>query len=203
MPGGGWIEFAGRSSTEGEAMGRSAHTRRSRHVRRGLSRPRRPGVVITLVLAMGLLGIALAAQAGAVAAAPTISINDVSTPEGGPGEENHFVSVPVTLSEASPVAVSVSWQTVEGTASAADPSDADDDDFFGGSGLVFFAPGETAKTIDILIDGGGNPEADETFTVELFAPTNATIARGVATVTIVNDDVPPPPEPGEVNLIPS
>ena len=32
---------------------------------------------------------------------------------------------------------------------------------------------------------------------------NATITRGVATVTILNDDVPPPPEPGEVNVIPA
>ena len=45
-------------------------------------------------------------------------------------------------------------------------------------------------------------ETDETFTVELSSPVNATIARGVATVTILNDDVPPPPEPGEVNVIP-
>ena len=32
---------------------------------------------------------------------------------------------------------------------------------------------------------------------------NATIARGIATVTILNDDIPPPPEAGEVNVIPA
>lgn len=158
---------------------------------------------MTLVIAISLVGIALVGQAGAVAAAPTISIFDVSTLE-GPDEANHFVAVPVQLSEASPVAVTVNWATRPGTARPPEqPTQGSFVDYYTASGQVFFAPGETSKTVEVLIDGGGAVEADETFFIDLSSPVNATIARGVATVTILNDDVPPPPEAGQVNLLPA
>ena len=184
-------------------MGRSTHTRRSARVGRGLSRPRSRKAAVAFVLAMSLVGIALVGQASAVATAPTISVFDVRTPE-GPDDANHFVAVPVELSEASPVAVTVNWATRPGTAR---PPEAQTQgsfvDYYTASGQVFFAPGETSKTVEVLIDGGGAVEADETFFIDLSSPVNATIARGEATVTILNDDVPPPPAPGQVNLLPS
>ena len=183
-------------------MGRAPQKRISTRLRRGPLRPR--GTALALVLAMSFVGIALVGQAGAVATAPAISILDVSTPEGGPEEVNHFVSIPVQLSEASPVAVTVNWATAPGTARPVELADeASFVDYYTASGQVFFAPGETAKTVEVLIDGGGAVEADETFFVELSSPVNATIARGTATVTILNDDVLPQPESGEVNVTPS
>jgi hypothetical protein len=167
-------------------------------LRRGLLRPGG----LALVIALGVCSALLVAQAGAVAAAPTISANDVSTPEGGPEDSDHFVSVPVTLSEASTDIVSVNWRTVDGTAIGGRSTEPQTD-YVSSSGTLTFAPGEASKNIDVLIDGGSSPETAETFNVELSSPVNATIARGVATVTILNDDVPPPPDPGEVNLIPA
>ena len=35
------------------------------------------------------------------------------------------------------------------------------------AGALTFAPGETSKNIDVLIDGGASPEPAETFTIEL------------------------------------
>jgi hypothetical protein len=183
-------------------MGRTWQKRRRARVRRGLLRPR--GTALALVLAMSLVGTALVGQAGAVATAPTISILDVSTLEGGPDEVNHVVSIPVQLSEASAVEVSVNFATMAGTARPLELADeASFVDYYTASGQLLFAPGETSKNIEVLIDGGGAVEADERFTVELSSPVNATIARGTATVTILNDDVPPPPEQGEVNVIPA
>jgi hypothetical protein len=147
--------------------------------------------------------VALVGPAGAAPAAATISVFDVSTQEGS-DDVNHFVSVPVQLSEVSPVAVTVNWATRPGTARPPElQTEGSFVDYYSASGQVFFAPGETSKTVEVLIDGGGAVEADETFFVDLSSPVNATIARGQATVTILNDDVPPPPEPGQVNLIPT
>ena len=89
------------------------------------------------------------------------------------------MSVPVQLSEASPVVVTVNWATAPGTARPVELADeASFVDYYTASGQVFFAPGETSKTVEVLIDGGGAVEADETFFVELSSPVNATIARG-------------------------
>jgi hypothetical protein len=156
-----------------------------------------------VVIAVGAFFALLVAQAAAVPAASTISAFDVSTAEGS-DDLNHVVSVPVQLSEASPVAVTVNWATAPGTARPVELADeVSFVDYYTGSGQVFFAPGETSKTVEVLIDGGGAVEADETLFVELSSPVNATIARGTATVTILNDDIPPPPEAGEVNVIPA
>jgi Calx-beta domain len=184
-------------------MGRERHHRGdSRALHRGLSRSRGWPAVAALVLASSLIGALLVGQAGAVATAPTISIDDALTLEGSPEGTDHVVSVPVRLSEASAAAVAVNWATADGTAiggGAAEPQA----DYRSGAGTLTFAPGETSKSVEILIDGGVSPEPAETFTITLSAPAGATIARGVATVTIINDDEPPPPEAGEVNVIPT
>ena len=166
------------------------------------TRSRRGRRAALLITSVALLGLVVLGPSSAAPTASTISVFDVSTLE-GPDDFNHFVAVPVELSEASPVAVTVNWATMPGTAR---PPEAQAEgsfiDFYSAAGQVFFAPGETSKSVEVLIDGGGAVENDETFTVELSSPVNATIARGVATVTIINDDLPPPPEPGQVNVIP-
>ena len=64
-------------------------------------------------------------------------------------------------------------------------------------------PVRRRREIEVVVRGGSQPEPDEQFTIELSNPVNATIARGISTVTILNDDIPPPPEAGEVNVIPA
>ncbi|HEU0303849.1 MAG TPA: Calx-beta domain-containing protein [Gaiellaceae bacterium] len=158
---------------------------------------------MALLATVSAFGVLLATQAGAVSNAVTISIADASTPEGGPENQDHFVTVPVTLSAASPDVVTVNWRTVDGTAKSFTGPDDPSGDYYAGNGTLTFTPGDTSENVDVLIDGGSSPEPNETFTIELSSPTNATLERGVATVTILNDDVPPPPEPGEVNVLPA
>jgi hypothetical protein len=51
-----------------------------------------------------------------------------------------------------------------------------------------FQPAQTSRTISIAIKGDRKREANETFSVQLSNAVGATIADGVATVTILNDD---------------
>ena len=53
---------------------------------------------------------------------------------------------------------------------------------------VHFAPGETVKTVSIVLIDDDVPEADETFGVVLSNPVGATIADALGVVTIVDDD---------------
>jgi Ca2+-binding RTX toxin-like protein len=80
-------------------------------------------------------------------------------------------------------ASSASWSVVHGTTLGAD---------FSGpiSGTVSFAAGETSKTISVNVVGDLVVEANETFSVQLSAPNNATLTTASATSTILNDDRP-------------
>ena len=111
---------------------------------------------------------------------PAISISDVALAEGH-GGRTAFVFT-VSLSQASSSEVSVRYATANGSARAGDG------DFVGKSGTLKFAPGETAKTITVLVNGDARVEADETFLVNLSQARNAVItdARGIG--TILNDD---------------
>jgi hypothetical protein len=78
--------------------------------------------------------------------------------------------------------VTVDFTTGDGTATA--PSD-----YAATSGTLTFAPGETAKTVTVQVNGDTRRESNEAFTVNLANATgNATIADGQAVGTIVNDD---------------
>lgn len=112
--------------------------------------------------------------------APTISINDVTLPEGPSGSSKVFV-FEIALSAASGRSITVDWTTANGTALA--PTD-----FIAASGTVTFAPGDTKRTIGVTVVGNNVVEPNETFTVNLSAPTNATIADGSGVGTIANDD---------------
>ncbi|MDH6099509.1 pre-peptidase C-terminal domain-containing protein [Anabaenopsis sp. FSS-46] len=62
---------------------------------------------------------------------------------------------------------------------------------FGGTlptGTVTFADGETSQVITVNVSGDTEVEPDETFTVTLSNPSNATITTATATGTILNDD---------------
>ena len=111
---------------------------------------------------------------------PTISINSVSQNEGNSGTTPFVFTV--TLSAASGQTVTVNYFTADGTATA--PSDYTAIP----NTVLTFAPGETTKSVTVLVNGDTTPEANETFTVNLATPTNATIATAQGIGTIVNDD---------------
>jgi hypothetical protein len=78
--------------------------------------------------------------------------------------------------------VTVDFTTGDGTATA--PSD-----YAATDGTLTFAPGETAKTVTVQVNGDTRKEPNETFNLNLANATgNATIADGQAVGTIVNDD---------------
>jgi hypothetical protein len=109
----------------------------------------------------------------------TLSIQDGSVWEGNRGTSN--VAVVVTLSRGSSQAITVSYRTADGTAKAKE-------DYTATSGTLTFQPGETSRTISVSIMGDRKREANETFSVQLSNAVGATLADGIATVTILNDD---------------
>ena len=108
-----------------------------------------------------------------------ISIGDVTVTEGNTG--TRAATFTVTLSAASTQTVTVAYATGNGTATAGS-------DYQAASGTLTFAPGETSKTITVLVNGDRLGEPNETFFVNLSSPTNATIADGQGVGTIVDDE---------------
>ncbi len=113
-------------------------------------------------------------------ATPAISINDVSLTEGN-NDQKQF-NFTVSLSNPSAQTITLEYDTADDTATAGSDYDAATNQ------TVTFAPGETEKTITVLVTGESSVEADETFTVDLSNPTNATIDDASGTGTILNDD---------------
>jgi large repetitive protein len=110
---------------------------------------------------------------------PSISTSNVTVLEGNSGTVNAVVTV--TLSAASGQAVSVNYATADG--SAISPSD-----YTATSGTLTFTPGQTSRTITVLVNGDIVPETNETFNVGLSGATNATINVPTSVITITNDD---------------
>ncbi|QEL17641.1 Calx-beta domain-containing protein [Limnoglobus roseus] len=87
----------------------------------------------------------------------------------------------VTLSEASAKTVTVNYATADGTALAVV-------DYVPTSGTLTFLPGETSRTVTVFLIGDTLIESDESFTLTLSGPSNATLGTATGTGTIVNDD---------------
>ncbi|TMP96835.1 MAG: hypothetical protein E6L09_14405 [Verrucomicrobia bacterium] len=114
---------------------------------------------------------------------PSLSINNVTVTEGDSGTTN--ANFTVTLSTVSGKTVTVNYATADGTATA--PSDY----VSVPATALTFNPGETTKTITVQVNGDIVDEPNETFTVNLSNPINATLSAGTGTGTILNDDTPP------------
>ncbi|NQW53970.1 MAG: cellulose binding domain-containing protein [Rhodospirillales bacterium] len=117
---------------------------------------------------------------GSAAIVPQFSIASGTLAEGNAGKSQMVFAV--TLSQAATAPVSVGYTTVNGTAIAGQ-------DYASVVGMLTFAAGETAKTVSVDILGDTLVETNETFSLSLSSPTGATIAKGQATGTIVNDDI--------------
>ena len=61
-------------------------------------------------------------------------------------------------------------------------------DYVARSGTIYFAPGETSKTIEIVIQGDTKKEQDEQFYVNLTGASGGTISDSQGAGTILNDD---------------
>jgi probable HAF family extracellular repeat protein len=87
----------------------------------------------------------------------------------------------VTLSVPSAKPVTVAYATADGIATAGS-------DYQAVSGTLTFAPGETSKTITVLVNGDRVAESNETFVVNLISPTNAIIVNGQGRCLILDDE---------------
>jgi bacillolysin len=108
-----------------------------------------------------------------------LSVLDVRAKE--PSREAIF---DVTLSRAASSPVTVSYRTVEGTATAGV-------DYLPMTGRITFAPGQTSRPVVVRLLDDSGLEGDETFTLELFDPKGAPVGRARARATIVDDEQPP------------
>ncbi|HEY1686388.1 MAG TPA: Calx-beta domain-containing protein [Tepidisphaeraceae bacterium] len=130
----------------------------------------------------------------AQASEPTLSIGDVTQDE-GTGANSTF-DFPVTLSAASTSTVTVTYATADGTATGgALGSTNPNTDYYSTTGTLTFLPGTLTQDIDVTVIGDTTVEPNETFTVTLASPSNATLSRATATGTIVNDDTSQPTLP--------
>ena len=111
---------------------------------------------------------------------PTISISDATVQEGNSGTRT--ASFTVTLSAASAQTVTAHYQTADATATVAN------NDYLATSGTVTFAAGVTSRPVTVAVVGDTSVEPDETFSLDLSAPTNATIADAQGIGHITNDD---------------
>ena len=111
--------------------------------------------------------------------------------EGNSGTVN--ATFTVSLSTASGQTVTVNYATADGTAVA--PGD-----YTAGSGTLTFNPGATTQTLNVPVIGDTLNEPNETFFVNLSAPSNATILDGQGQGTITNDDALPSLSIGNVTV---
>lgn len=113
---------------------------------------------------------------------PSVSVGNASESEGDAGESAFVFGV--VLSEPAGVPVTLAFATSNGTATAGT-------DYAATNGTLVINPGDAGTTIVVRIQGDAVVEGDETFTVHLSGASNATIAAGVGTGTILDDDAPP------------
>jgi hypothetical protein len=112
---------------------------------------------------------------------PTLSIDDLTVPEGDDGETR--VPVVVRLSEPSEEIVTFKLSATGGNATSPD-------DYGATGGTLSIAPGETELTVEVPVVGDTEEEDDEDIEIEISDAVNATIGKKEAVVTIVEDDAP-------------
>jgi Ca2+-binding RTX toxin-like protein len=111
---------------------------------------------------------------------PTINLSPLSQTvvEGLTTPQN--VTYTVTLSSPTTQTISVNYATANGTATAGL-------DYTATIGTLTFAPGATSKVINIPILNDSLNEADETFTLTLSSPTNASLGALTTVTTTITD----------------
>jgi hypothetical protein len=119
---------------------------------------------------------------------PRFSISDTSVAEGTSGLlGSKTMSFTVTLSKAATTATSVTYQTLDRTATAGSDYTAK------GPSVLAFSKGQTSKTVTVSVKADADHEPDEQLAVRLSSPVVAGIADDLGIGTIADDD-PLPPE---------
>ncbi len=125
----------------------------------------------------------------------TVAIGDSTVPEGNTGTVK--ASLDVTVSQPLASNLHITYQTVDGTATAS--AKHIPGDYKPAAKTLTIKAGKTKGTINIVVDSDTTPEPTEIFTVELTGTDNGavSIARSPGTVTILDDDnfVPTVPSP--------
>lgn len=108
--------------------------------------------------------------------APTISIGNASTTEGG------TLSFPVSLSGTYPSSISVNYATAGGSAASGS-------DFTAGSGVLTIPPGQTSGVINVPTIDDAVVETSETMSATISAPSGgAVLGTATGTGTIADND---------------
>lgn len=110
---------------------------------------------------------------------PALSISQASIIE-----DNTNLSANVVLSAPSSLSIEVDYATTDGSAT-------NGADYTAASGTLTFAPGQTSQPVLVAITQDSIDEIDESFTITLSNPDNATIATAQADMTITDNDGPP------------
>ncbi len=113
--------------------------------------------------------------------APTVAVDDVTHSEGNSGTTAYVFTV--SLSNASSQAITANVVTADGSAKVTDS------DYTAVTTSVTFAPGDTSKTVTVLVNGDTKFEPTEDFTVTATETTNNQSDNGTGTIT--NDDSAP------------
>lgn len=113
-------------------------------------------------------------------AAPSLSINNVTSSEGNSGSSNQTFTV--SLSQASGLPVTFDIATADGSATAGS-------DYTSAALVSQTIPaGSTSYSFPVSVTGDTTVESDETYTVNVSAVSGATVAGSLGTGTIANDD---------------
>lgn len=111
---------------------------------------------------------------------PAISVNNVTLTEGDAGSAP--ITFTITLNKAWSQEITVAYATRDGSATVADS------DYVAATGTLTFAAGETSKTVSVTVNGDTKGESNETFSLVLSSPTNATLGKVEGVGQIRNDD---------------
>ena len=126
---------------------------------------------------------------GVTAASVEVSITEDDTPaltiaDANATESDEEITFTVQLNVASSLAVTVDWATADGTATQGA-------DYGETTGTLTFDALETEQTITVPLLDDALDEADETFTIALSNPSNATLDDPEAIGTITDNDAAP------------
>ena len=112
-----------------------------------------------------------------VAGPPTISVSDATAQEA----EDAALVFSVTLSHLSSRTVTVAYATSDGSAQAGS-------DYTAASGKLTFNPGDTSQTVSVTVLTDSEDEGQETLTLTLSNPSQATLDDATATGAIENGE---------------
>jgi len=146
---------------------------------------RNSGLLLALCIGLALSGCGGGGSNGSTLSAPvtlpTLTVTNASVVEGNAGISNLVFTVTSNIAATS--AVAVAYATSDGTALAGS-------DYTATNGSLTIPIGATKGTVTVPVSGDTVIEPDETFTLTLTAPANATLTTASITGTIINDDFP-------------